>query len=120
MRNNILTVIIILVCNISTFAQQKMNATEMADYQTQQMVEELNLNKEQAEKVEVINLKYTERMVVLMEAEGSMFGKIGEMNEIKKGKFSELEKVLSQEQLEKYEDDVAPNIKKHLRKNMKM
>ncbi|WP_147404006.1 hypothetical protein [Aquimarina sp. AD1] len=97
-----------------------MSVTEMADYQTQQMVKELNLTTEQTEKVKIINLKYTEKIVVLMESTGSMFGKIGEMNEIKKGKLSELEKVLSQEQLEKYEHDVAPNIKKHMRKNMKL
>ncbi|WP_299248431.1 hypothetical protein [uncultured Aquimarina sp.] len=120
MKNNILTVIIILFCNANSFAQQKMNVTEMSEYQTYQMIKELSLTKEQTEKVEIINLKYTEKMVVLMEAEGSMFGKIGEMNEIKKGKSAELEKVLSQEQLEKYEDDVAPKIKKHLRKNMKL
>ena len=120
MRNSLLTIMISVMCSISVSAQQKMNITEMAEYQTQQMIKQLDLTEEQTEKVEIINLKYTEKMIVLMEAEGSKFGKIGEMNEIKKDKYSELEKVLSKEQLEKYEDDVAPNIRKNLRKNMKL
>ncbi|MBW1294113.1 hypothetical protein [Aquimarina litoralis] len=120
MKNNILIVIITLITNTIIVAQQKMDVNEMADYQTQKMIQELDLNNEQIEKVEAINLKYTSEMVVLIEADGSMFGKIGDMKEIKKQKLSELEKVLTTEQLEKFEEDVAPDIRDHMKKNMKM
>ncbi|GAB5475087.1 MAG: hypothetical protein Mars2KO_31860 [Maribacter sp.] len=97
---------------------QKADAKEMADYQTETMITELDLNEEQREKVSVINSKYSEKSADLMNAEGSMFGKIGDMKAINKAKNKELEKVLSEEQMEKYEDDVAPKMRKHMRKKM--
>ncbi|WP_299433499.1 hypothetical protein [uncultured Aquimarina sp.] len=120
MRNNILTIVIVVVSSISALAQQKMNALEMANYQTKTMVIELELDKDQTKEIESINLKYSEKIVVLMEANGSMFGKMGDMKRIKQNKSNELEKVLTPVQLEKYEDDVAPNMRKHMRKHMKI
>ncbi|WP_405208667.1 hypothetical protein [Aquimarina sp. LLG6339-5] len=112
--------ILVLVAGTRVSAQQKMTITEMANYQTETMINELALDEKQTEKVASINLKYSAKMVVLMEAEGSMFGKMGDMKKIKQNKSDELKMVFTPEQFEKYEDDVAPSIRKHMRKNMKM
>jgi len=101
-------------------SQENLTAKEMADYQNKLMIKELNLNESQQKTVSEINLKYAIKQKALIEKEGSMFGKIGDMKKIKKDKYAQLEKVLTKEQLEKYEDDLEPKIRKYMRKNMKM
>ncbi|MGB5817945.1 MAG: hypothetical protein WBG90_00575 [Saonia sp.] len=110
--------IILGLCMTIVFGQTKMNPQEMADYQTDIMVKELPLNETKREDVAKINIKYAEKIVVLMEADGSMFGKIGEMKGIKKSKHAELEKILSEAQMEKLKDELEPKFRKHFKKQM--
>ncbi|MEM8847144.1 MAG: hypothetical protein AAGD17_08595 [Bacteroidota bacterium] len=104
--------------SISTFGQKKMDANEMAEYQNNLMKSELNLNSEQLAKVEELNAKYSVKTADLMNKEGSMFGKIGDMKKIKKAKNEELAKILTEEQMEKFEDELEPKIRKTMRKKM--
>ena len=98
---------------------QKMDAREMADYQTETMIEQLNLSEEQQDKVAELNLKYSKKQATLMNQEGSMFSKMSDMKKIAEDKKAELEKVLSKAQMEKFENDVAPKMKKEIRKKMR-
>ena len=118
MKTSFFTVVTLLIFQFS-MAQESLTAKEMADYQNELMAKELNLTEEQKKSVEQINLKYAIKQKALIDKEGSMFGKMGDMKKIKKNKNAELEKVLTEEQLEKYEDDLEPEIRKYLRKKMK-
>ena len=108
----------VFLLSISTFGQKKMDANEMAEYQNNLMKSELNLNSEQLAKVEELNAKYSVKTADLMNKEGSMFGKIGDMKKIKKAKNEELAKILTEEQMEKFEDELEPKIRKTMRKKM--
>ncbi len=119
MRNCVFIVLLSL-SYLTTLAQKKATITEMVHYQTQTMTQELDLNKEQIGKVDSINIKYTEKTVILIEADGSMFGKMGKMKTLQKSKNSELENVLTEEQFERYENNVQPRIRKYMRKNMRI
>ena len=103
---------------ISAIGQNKVNADEMAEYQTHLMKSELGLDEEQQLKVEELNIKYSKKMADLMNSEGSMFGKMGDMKKIKKAKNGELEKILSENQMELFEDELEPQIRKRMRKKM--
>ncbi|WP_299364122.1 hypothetical protein [Winogradskyella sp.] len=118
MKMKFFTAVALLILQFS-FAQEPLTAEEMADYQNKLMIDELNLTEAQKKPVEEINLKYAIKQKALIEKEGSMFGKIGDMKKIKKEKSSELEKVLTEEQLDKYEDDLEPKIRKYMKKKMK-
>ncbi|MEM1258717.1 MAG: hypothetical protein AAGH81_09315 [Bacteroidota bacterium] len=98
---------------------QKMKAQEMADYQTETMIEQLGLSEEQQDKIAELNLKYSKRQAALMNQEGSMFSKMGDMKQIAGDKKAELEKVLSRAQMKKFEDEVAPKMRKEMRKKMR-
>ncbi|MEM9362364.1 MAG: hypothetical protein AAGA43_07000 [Bacteroidota bacterium] len=104
-----------LFLSLSAIGQKKVDAAEMAEYQTELMKSELNLDSEQLSKVEELNVRYSTQTADLMNKEGSMFGKIGDMRKIKKAKNEELEKILSEEQMEKYEDELEPKIRKTMR-----
>ena len=108
----------VFLLSVSTFGQKKMDANEMAEYQNNLMKSELNLNSEQLAKVEELNAKYSVKTADLMNKEGSMFGKIGDMKKIKKAKNEELAKILTEEQMEKFEDELEPKIRKTMRKKM--
>ena len=90
----------------------------MAQYQNQVMSEELNLNEEQQVQIEELNFKYSKKQADLMNSEGSMFGKMGDMKKIRKEKTQELEQILTEEQMKKFEDDVEPKMRKEMRKKM--
>lgn len=107
---------VLTTCLVS--AQKKMDAQEMAQYQNDVMSKELNLNPEQLEKIEEVNFRYSKRQAELMNREGSMFGKIGDMKKIRKEKNAELGQVLSKEQMKEYEDEVEPKIRKNMREKM--
>ncbi len=98
---------------------QKMDAQKMADYQTEIMVEQLSLSEDQREQIATLNLRYSEKQAALMNREGSMFSKMGEMKDIRRDKNMELEAVLTESQMKKYEEEVAPMIRKELRKTGK-
>ncbi|WP_422107552.1 hypothetical protein [Winogradskyella sp.] len=117
MKRTFFTAVTLLILQFS-LAQTSLTAKDMADYQNKLMIAELNLTEVQTEAVEEINLKYAIQQKALIDKEGSMFGKMGDMKKIKKEKNAELEKVLTEAQLEKYEDDLEPKIRKYLRKNM--
>ncbi len=98
---------------------QKMDAQEMADYQTGTMIEQLNLSKEQQDKVAELNLKYSQKQAALMNQEGSMLSKMSDMKKIAEDKKAELDTILSKAQMEKFENDVAPKMRKEMRKKMR-
>ncbi|AWX44380.1 hypothetical protein HME9304_01380 [Flagellimonas maritima] len=117
MKTNYVALALFLIL-IQSVNAQKTDAEEMAAYQTKTMTAELNLSEEQKPKVAAINTKYAEESANLINADGSMFGKMGDMKAINKRKNAELEKVLNERQMEKYEDDLAPKMRKHMRKHM--
>lgn len=119
MKKTILLLVTSIISNIS-FAQDGLTAQQMADYQNNLMTEELNLSEAQQKTVGEINLRYSKQQKTLLEKQGSMFGKMGEMKKIQKNKNAELQKVLTNSQFEIYEDGVEPKIRKHMRKNMKV
>ena len=118
MKTKFLIATALLIFSAMTFAQKKLDPQKMADYQTNLMQTEMNLSSEQLEKVDELNLKYSKQQADLMNKEGSMFSKIGDMKKIKKAKNQELEKLLSEEQMEFYEDELEPKIRKTMRQKM--
>ncbi|MEL6304470.1 MAG: hypothetical protein AAFQ20_06730 [Bacteroidota bacterium] len=118
MRNKVLLTLSLLALTTSMMFAQKMDPDKMAKYQTDLMVKELDLSGEQEEKVTQLNEKYSVKMADLMNREGSMLGKMGEMKSIKKEKNTELEKVLTKEQMKKFEKELEPEIRKTMRKKM--
>lgn len=108
----------IVLLSVQLIMGQKMDAKEMANYQTNLMMERLELNQEQKEKVKEHNLKFSEKQAALMNKEGSMFGKMGDMKKIKKERNAELGTILDKEQMEVFEDEIEPEIRKHMRKKM--
>lgn len=99
-------------------AQDGLEAQKMAEYQSREMAKELKLNDGQQDRMETINLKYTKKMFALWEADGGMFGKIGEIKALKKAKHIDLEAVLTPDQMEKYRKELEPRFKRHFRKHM--
>ncbi len=118
MKSKLSILVVVMLISLSAIGQNKMDANKMAEYQTSLMKSELNLDKEQQDKVEELNIKYSKKMADLMNREGSMFGKMGEMKKIKKAKNGELEKILSDDQMELFEDELEPQIRKTMRKRM--
>ena len=118
MKSKLSILVVVMLISLSAIGQNKMDANKMAEYQTSLMKSELNLDKEQQDKVEELNIKYSKKMADLMNREGSMFGKMGEMKKIKKAKNAELEKILSDDQMELFEDELEPQIRKTMRKRM--
>jgi|GEM_PF-4818708 len=104
---------------VQSVTAQKLDAQEMADYQTRTMSEQLKLNESQKEQVTELNVEFSKKQADLMNREGSMFSKMGDMKRIGKEKNAALEKILTEEQMEKYEDDIQPQIRKHMRSKMK-
>lgn len=106
-----------MISNLA-FSQIKLTANEIATYQDSVMQKELHLKETLIEPLKKINLKYAEKQKALMDKKGSMFGKIGDMRNLKKSKNTELKAILTKAQFEKYEDDVEPVIRKYMRKQM--
>ncbi len=114
------TVLVLVITQVSLGQEKNLTAQQIADYQNSLMIKELKLNEDQQKTVAEINLRYAKQQKTLIEKEGSMLGKIGDMKKIKKAKNEELINVLTEEQFEKYEDDLESQIRKYMRKNMKM
>lgn len=100
-------------------AQDKIDAQEIAEYQTNLMVQELALNEDQQNEVEPINLRYAEKAAALLNAEGSMFSKIGDIQENNQQKKDTLSTVLTEAQLKKYEDELEPTFRQYFRNKMR-
>ncbi|UOY08979.1 hypothetical protein L0P88_10690 [Muricauda sp. SCSIO 64092] len=95
---------------------QEMDPNKMADYQNTIMIEQLDLSDSQKEQVKAINLKYSKKQAALLNKEGSMFSKMGDMKKIKKAKNEELEEVLSKEQMEIFENEIEPEMRKQMKR----
>ena len=95
---------------------QEMDPHKMADYQNTIMIEQLDLSDSQKEQVRAINLKYSEKQAALLNKEGSMFSKMGDMKKIKKAKNEELEEVLSKAQMEIFENEIEPEMRKQMKR----
>ena len=111
---SIASFIVILMFMPEAFAQQgqgggsgrgfNMNPEEMAERQTKQMKETLNLTDEQLPKVEALNLKYAKKAVVEREgANGNRETMRSSMLKLMKEKDPELKAILSAEQWIKWE-----------------
>lgn len=118
MRTKIFALLFCAV-TVQLLTAQKMNPQEMADYQTQIMSEQLELNESQKKQVTQLNLEFSKKQAALMNGEGSMFSKMGEMKRIGKEKTAALDEILTKEQMKKYEDHVRPEIRKYMRGKMK-
>jgi protein CpxP len=86
---------------------------EMAKRETEQMKSGLNLTADQLPKVEAINLKYARKMGEMFQAgPPSDFAEMQKtMAEIQKAKRADLEKVLTADQLKKYDQMMEERMK---------
>ncbi len=117
MKNGVL-IILLLSGIMSIQGQQKMDPVKMAEYQTQLMIDRLDLVDGQEKELRGINEKYSELQAALLNKEGSMFSKIGDMKRIKKEKNQELERVLTKEQMKVYEKELEPEMRETMKKQM--
>lgn len=113
------SILLLLAATVQYMTAQKMDPQEMADYQTKIMSEELELNESQKRRVTELNLEFSEKQAELMNREGSMFGKMGDMKKIRKEKTEALGEILTKEQMEKYEDHIQPEMRKYMREKMR-
>ncbi len=118
MKKTVLAVLFVALTSQLGFAQEFKTPTEAAEYQNEIMEKELELTEGQKEEVSKINLKYAEKMSEIMKREGSKFSKMGDMKKNGKAKKEELKGVLTEDQFEKFEDEVEPALRQHMRKNM--
>ncbi len=101
--------IAVLACFVSSnLSAQMPSAEDIAKQQTEQM-KSLNLSADQLTKVEAINLKYAQKMSEMFSAgPGGDFSEIQKkMTEMNTQKRAELEKILSADQLKKYDEMMA-------------
>lgn len=117
MKTKLLLATSVLLAQIAI--AQNMDPKEMAAYQDKIMFERLDLSEQQQEQITEHNVKFSEKQAALMNREGSMFGKMGDIKKIKKERSAELKKILSKEQLEIFEDEIAPEIRSYMRSKMK-
>ncbi|MBX2826570.1 MAG: hypothetical protein KTR22_00300 [Flavobacteriaceae bacterium] len=102
-----------------SYAQEVKSAEEVAGNLTELMSEKLTLDEEQKIQVQAINELYAEKQMNLMHSGGSKFYKMREMKELNASKTEKLKSVLSDEQLELYEDEVIPILRERMKKQMK-
>jgi len=98
---------------------QKVDAKELTEYQNKIMSERLDLSEKQQEQIMVHNAAFSEKQAALMNKEGSMFSKIGDVKKMRKERAAELKKILSEEQLEIFEDEIAPELRSYMKSKMK-
>ena len=116
---------LLLLLSLPSFAQetseenQVKKAQEMAQKSGAMMKESLQLTEDQIPKVSEINLEFSKKMIALFEKPGSMFGKMGDAKKNSKERNTQLEKVLTPEQMKLFEDKVQDKIRKEMRKLMK-
>ena len=104
------------ICSPGRTALQP-SAEAMAQRETQWMTEELNLTQDQVEKVDAINVKYAEKMMEQFQSGpgGDFEAMQKHMAEINTQKREELKSVLSEEQLQQYDEYVAQNQQRGMR-----
>ena len=113
-----LAILLVLFFSALAEAQTDLTVEEIANFQNDLMLKELDLTAVQKEKVKEINWRYAKKQKTLIDKDGSIFGKIGTIREIKKSKNEELETVLTEDQFEYCEDELESQIREFLRKNM--
>lgn len=117
-RKTIVMSFMFLLVIVQKSIAQEVNALELENYQNELMIKELSLNEEQVVEIQKINKHFSEKQANLINSEGSMLGKIGDVRRLKKEKNAQLQKVLTKSQMEQYEDDLEPKIKKYFRSKM--
>jgi periplasmic protein CpxP/Spy len=111
MKKTGLVLLALLAFTVVTFAQNRgsgnFDPKEMAKRQTEQLTEELDLNKDQQKKVLELNEKYSEKMSAMFQDMRSGGGdreamreKMGKMREEQN---KEMKKILTEDQYKKYE-----------------
>ena len=100
-------------------AQEVSKIEEITTYQNGLMNEKLNLSEDQRGEVSAINEKYAKKMLELREKPGGMFGKMKEIKATQQKKNEELKMILTKPQYIAYEEEVLPEIKRHMRSKMK-
>jgi|WetSurSiteA1Bulk_404760.scaffolds.fasta_scaffold04237_2 hypothetical protein len=110
-----LTALFTLFLTVTAQPPQPPSPEEMAKRETEQMKSELNLTADQLTKVEAINLKYAQKMgEMFQQGPGGDFAEMQKkMLEIDNQKRAEFSKILTADQLKKYDVMVAEQ-----RKNM--
>jgi len=109
--NHIAVLAILFLMAFQSFAQQgggrrNMEPKEMAERQTTEMKESLELTADQLPKVEALNLKYAEKLGEARDAsDGDRESMRSTMMEMMKEKDVEMKKILTAEQWTKFEAD---------------
>ncbi|MBN1767050.1 MAG: hypothetical protein JXR50_11630 [Prolixibacteraceae bacterium] len=113
MKRTIITSIAILFFSVLAFAQppgggqgMQFDPEAMVKRQTDEMVELLNLNADQTEKVQKLNEKYQEKQSEMfqgMQGGGDFASMREKMETMNKEKAAELKEILTEEQFAKYE-----------------
>jgi len=120
----ILILSLLLLISLPGFSQeiseekQLKKATELAKKSDALMQESLQLTEKQIPLVSEINLNFSKKMVALFAKPGSKFGKIGDMKRNVKDRDAKLEKILTKDQMELFDDKVASKVKKEMRKTI--
>ncbi len=108
MSRKILITAIVLFVAVIVNAQPpggQFDRAEMVRMQTEQMVTDLGLNDEQAEKVGALNKKYSEKMGELFQQSAGDREKMREnMQKLREDKDEELKEVLTPEQFKKHQE----------------
>ncbi len=109
MRNKLVIISLVLLSltasNMNGQQRQRPSAKDMAKRQTEMMVKSLNLDEEQEKTVEAINLKYADKFQKIREEAAGDREKMRTLrSNLVNNKNKELEKVLSEEQFERYKE----------------
>ena len=86
----------------STQTNTDISAEEMAEKQTAQMVERLNLTPEQETTISAVNLRYAQEMKTIAQ-QGRSISTMRDMRAMNQRKTAEMEVLLSEEQFVEYE-----------------
>lgn len=113
-----ITAFTVMLCFIANAQDNRPSAREIADYTTTLMEKDLSLVENQIATVDSLNFAFAKAQLKLIDQPGGMYSKIGDMKSMNKEKIKELSKVLTEDQLEEYEDEVMPKLKKYFRKKL--
>lgn len=114
-----IAIITIMILSWTAQGQSKMDASKMSNYHIEQIESTLHLTEEQRKETNTVIFEFSEKMAVLMNKDGGMFGKIAAMREIGKEKNKNLGAIFTEEQMEQYEDEIEPKVRKHFRNTIK-
>jgi len=115
----IVLIITSIIFSWVALGQSKVDVSEMTNFHMSEIESIINLTEEQTKETNTIILDFSEKMAVLINKDGGMFGKIGDIRKLGKEKNKKLGVVFSKEQMEKYEDEIEPKVRKQFRNRMK-